>query len=408
METKRILVWTTTPLLARSGGPSTYLYNLRLGLNSSNFPIDYLSDLLPKTTIEKEQEPFSVKVKNGIKRILPKYLYFKIFYKKLVQQAINNYLPVNFYIELDKYAAIHFHSTLDLLKAKNNLKDFNGKIILTTHTPCPPYQHELNHLNLTSTNLEKNDFAKIIKLDFEAFKMADIFVFPCKEAIESYYKGYSPFENLEMELQKKETHYIETGIPQSTFKKNRTEIRKELNIPDNSFVIHYAGRHNYEKGYDLLVEAGKFVLEQNPNVYFLITGKENPSIPKLNHKRWIEIGWTTDPFSYANASDLFVLPNRETYFDLVLVEMISIGIPVLISKIGGNRYFEKKSLDHNIYFFEPDNTKHLLAQLENILNQVPLFSKDKLLYHSQFSLEMFVDNYREFYTKVLENYERRK
>lgn len=51
---------------------------------------------------------------------------------------------------------------------------------------------------------------------------------------------------------------------------------------------------------------------------------------------------------------MFILPNRETYFDLVLLEVMSLGIPVLASYTGGNKYFEKIN-DSGIYFFKDMN-----------------------------------------------------
>ena len=39
--------------------------------------------------------------------------------------------------------------------------------------------------------------------------------------------------------------------------------------------------------------------------------------------------WTNDPHSLINASDMFILPNKETYFDLIMLEVLSMGKIVL-------------------------------------------------------------------------------
>ena len=64
-------------------------------------------------------------------------------------------------------------------------------------------------------------------------------------------------------------------------------------------------------------------LFNNQNTYFLIAGKEEP-MKGLDNSHWIEVGWTNDPHSLIAASDVFVLPNHETYFDLVFLSMFVI------------------------------------------------------------------------------------
>lgn len=59
----------------------------------------------------------------------------------------------------------------------------------------------------------------------------------------------------------------------------------------------------------------------------------------MEHERWIEVGWTNDPHSIIAASDVFVLPNKETYFDLIMLEVLSLGKLIVASNTGGNKYF---------------------------------------------------------------------
>ena len=62
----------------------------------------------------------------------------------------------------------------------------------------------------------------------------------------------------------------------------------------------------------------------------------------MRDERWIEVGWTDEPHSLTNASDCLVVPNRQTYFDLVILEGLSLGIPIVTSMTGGNKYFKKE------------------------------------------------------------------
>ena len=404
MPKKRILIWSSFPLKERSGGPSTYLYNLKSVLNSENHIIEFLADLIPKNKINNI--PNNNPIYNYIKHNLPKKLYEKyIRVKKSYRLVLQSYSPSNFgfdYLELDNYAAIHFHNTIDLIKAMDRLVNFKGKIILTSHSPCAPFKDELNTLGLSKKNLSEKKYKKIINSDIKAFLRADIIVVPCIEAIEAYQKDYEPSYNFNKILEKKALKFITTGTIVSNYKQNRKEIRHQLEIPEDALVLHFSGRHNKDKGYDILVEFGHRILNNNKNVFFVITGKINNQIPFPKNKRWIEIGWTNDPFSYANASDMFILPNRVTYFDLVLLEMFSIGIPALISDAGGNKFFKKFEDKMDIKMFEKENIDDMIKQFKHLSNCHKL-KNNNLIFEKYFTIEKMKENYEVFYNNLISN-----
>ena len=74
----------------------------------------------------------------------------------------------------------------------------------------------------------------------------------------------------------------------------------------------------------------------------------------LKNQHWIEIGWTNNPYSIIEASDLFILPNRETFFDLILLEVLSLGKNVLISWCGGNKKFADFNSEGILFFHNVD------------------------------------------------------
>ena len=151
---------------------------------------------------------------------------------------------------------------------------------------------------------------QIEEADIWGFKRANKLIFPCNEAIEPY---------LKWEKYKEEVHplakyaYIVSGIAKAELKLDRRDVRKELNIPEDAIVFSYIGRHSSVKGYDLLRELGAHVLNNQPNIYFLVAGKEEP-LKGVNHKNWIEVGWTNDPHSFVNASDVCILISIWSYW----------------------------------------------------------------------------------------------
>ena len=170
-------------------------------------------------------------------------------------------------------------------------------------------------------------------------------------------------------------------------------MRAKYNIPKEAFVVCYVGRHNEIKGYDLLKQIGSELLEQG-NIYFLIAGKEEP-MQGIRHPRWIEIGWTNDPHSLINASDIFLLPNKETYFDLVMLEILSLGTIVLASHTGGNKYFEKMQPNGVILFQGKEDAVKKTLELKNMSrNQKALLRElNRKMFAEHFTAEIFTQSY---------------
>ena len=92
---------------------------------------------------------------------------------------------------------------------------------------------------------------------------------------------------------------------------------------------------------------------------------------------------------------VFVLPNRETYFDLVLLEALSIGTCIVAANTGGNQYFSSFSED-GIFTYDTiaqavvpmEQLSRMSAEKRNLFKQ-----KSRLLYEHSFSAEKFAQNY---------------
>ena len=172
------------------------------------------------------------------------------------------------------------------------------------------------------------------------------------------------------------------------------------------------------KGYDRVIR----IFEKLENVTVVCCGKEG-AIRSPKSENWIEIGWTDDPFSYVCASDLFILPNRETYFDLALLETLSIGKTMLLSRTGGNKVFDGME-DRGIYLF--DTEEDAVARIRELMqdgasganesadestNDVALSGGEKtrkekeagqvLLHQEKYSMEKFCEGYKEILREIL-------
>ena len=133
---KKVLIYLHKDELAPTGGPLGYNYNLLQGLNeigliNENRSVDIC--FLPGRSISsnvnsKINTIKNVRIKNAIKTLKSIYKKGNMLYG--FKHAAE--------VDLKEYDAVHFHRTLDLYCVKDSLKDFKGKVILTSHTPTMP------------------------------------------------------------------------------------------------------------------------------------------------------------------------------------------------------------------------------------------------------------------------------
>lgn len=386
---KRILLFHYEDQLKPIGGPSGYLFNLMNGIQT-NANAAYNVELLKRTKSER-----AGKVRTAYDK-LP--LWIKTIYRIYGHWAGYRMLDKESAI-IDKktllqYDYIHFHDCFSLYKLRHLLKDYKGKVLLQSHCPKPPQLEKVEDMYTPFERFlyGKRHLKKYTDCVRYAYEHADYIVYPCEEAEESYFKHWDEYVKIH-DLRKNDIRYIPTGLKDciGKIKRSREEVRNAYNIPQDACVISFVGRHNKVKGYDRLRKVAE-LLKEHDNIYILIAGEEYP-LTRPNHPRWIEVGWTNDPYSIVDASDVFILPNRETYFDLVLIEILSLGKAAIISRTGGNKYFEK--LETGIeYFNTEEECAAIVSELaNNHLVVKEMGAKNRRLYQEKFTDNKFAEAY---------------
>ena len=392
------LIYFDKNILEPTGGPTGYLYNLYNELLKENIQeIDFLDSY--KGNLKSKNKKIFYHLPKSFQTIYRKLKKYLKRYKILEDIFENKNKKAN--IDIDKYDFIHFHSTVDMYMVKDSLKDYKGKVILTSHSPKAQFKEIIEDRTELKYYLKrKNDFDKLEEVDKYAFNRADIIIFPCEDAEEPYYNTWEDYKKIK-EINKYKYMYLPTGILPIDIEDNTDEIRERYNIPKDAFVISYVGRHNEVKGYDSLKKIGKKILEKNENIYFLIGGNEHP-ITRLENKHWIEVGWTNKAHQLIQASDVFILPNKETYFDLILLEVLSIGKPVILTNTGGNKYF-KKFDKAGLYYYDYNNTDQVIEIIKEIQKEdlKKLGNINKKIMNENFTTEIFVKNYLKIINEII-------
>lgn len=135
--------------------------------------------------------------------------------------------------------------------------------------------------------------------------------------------------------------YVPPGIDLKPLGMNfsKEEIRKDLRIPAEHFVVGHVGRFVDQKNQGFLVNLAQDVLRFQPNTWFLFVG-DGPLRPLLEDKvnqlgirnRVIFTGARADVARLLKAMDLFILPSKWEGLGRVLVEAQAAGLPCLVAK----------------------------------------------------------------------------
>lgn len=120
-------------------------------------------------------------------------------------------------------------------------------------------------------------------------------------------------------------------------------LKSEMGLPEDSFVIGFIGRIDFEeKGIDILLKAFKNVSMKREDSYLLLIGegkdyeKTKQQIESGNLKA-ILINEVTDIKSFYDLIDLFVLPSRIDPFPMVMLEAGLMKRPFVGSNVDGIR-----------------------------------------------------------------------
>lgn len=116
--------------------------------------------------------------------------------------------------------------------------------------------------------------------------------------------------------------------------------RKDLNIPEDAFVVGMVGRISPQKAPDVFVKMAKLVKDKVSNTHFIIVGngeleteikkyaKDNGFLDNLHIT-----GWVNNPMSYVELFDVACLLSRWEGFGLALPEYMMAGKPIVASRV---------------------------------------------------------------------------
>jgi len=188
-------------------------------------------------------------------------------------------------------------------------------------------------------------------------------------------------------------------------KETRTAMRKELGLPEESFVVGTVGRLVPIKDHRTLLKAASLLFQSGIDVRVLLVGS-GPEREKLQSfatdtldGRVCFAGDSSRVPEMLNAMDVFILPSLNEGMSNTLLEAMACGLPALATNVGGNREIIENNV--NGCLFTPGDIEWLASKLK-------LLARDPALIHQlgtaarnraieSFSLSRMLETYRSFY-----------
>lgn len=191
------------------------------------------------------------------------------------------------------------------------------------------------------------------------YKYATDILSNSKAAFDFFYKK---------EKQDSRFQVIYNGIDANKFNVGSQTLRKELNIPENAFVIGHTGRFNYAKNHHTIIQVAKVLIERYSDVYFILCGNgvkdglENKVIElKINEKVLLFNNRQDIPI-FLNTMDVYFFPSVTEGQPNALIEAMINGLPFVASDIEPI----KETVESHISLYNPFDVDGFVKALENL------------------------------------------
>ncbi len=120
---------------------------------------------------------------------------------------------------------------------------------------------------------------------------------------------------------------------------DRKAKRKELDIPEDAFMLLSVGELNENKNHRVVVEALSLLKDSGIHYVIAGTGVEKDNLQKLAVKLGVNLhllGFRNDIAELDKVADCFILPSIREGLNVSIMEAMACGKPVICSRIRGN------------------------------------------------------------------------
>jgi glycosyltransferase involved in cell wall biosynthesis len=230
-------------------------------------------------------------------------------------------------IEQGDFQIIHSHDWLTSFCSKALKGAHNIPLLCTIHAT------EYGRNNGIKTEMQRYISSTEWLLCYESYKVITCSEYMRRQVADLFHK---PWDNIVV---------IPNGVNSKEFNEefDFENFRKNYAKEDEN-IVFYIGRHVFEKGIHLLIEAAPHIVQGNNKTKFIIGGK-GPMTEELKERveqlglsnQFHFLGYMEDEVrnKLYRVSDVAVFPSLYEPFGIVALEAMCAGCPVVVSDTGG-------------------------------------------------------------------------
>lgn len=261
-----------------------------------------------------------------------------------------------------RYRAVLFHDVFSMWCCLHLLPP-DQRVLLQSHSP------ELPHQEVAASSFATDDLVRWVRtMESDAFCRADCVVFPNEDVVDIYRP---------LLCDRSTIAYLPTGA-------RRVDDNDCVGLDPSLCNLLFIGRRNRIKGFDLLVDAFRQAHKSRPALRLYLLGRGDP----VEEPGVVDLGYSEKPHIWMRSCDYMINYNRQSYFDLSLLEALSVGARVILSTTNGHREFLGAGSDGIITVEQPT-----VDRLVNIL-----LSEELVRYNTDRPLRDNIDLYMRRYT----------
>ncbi len=193
-------------------------------------------------------------------------------------------------------------------------------------------------------------------------------------------------------------------------------VREELGLRSDVPLIGMLARVTPQKDYPTLIKAARRVLDQRPDVRFLVAGDYEAPANRAHYKQvqqtladydvshaFVFTGYREDVPRILNAVDVFVLSTHWEGLPLVILEAMSSAKPVVATAVDGIPEVVEHDKTGLLFPHEDDGqlAAHILAILNDRALAERLAAAGRQLVEARFTMERFAAHMTDVYAQLL-------
>ncbi|NOT39666.1 MAG: glycosyltransferase [Alphaproteobacteria bacterium] len=223
---------------------------------------------------------------------------------------------------------------------------------------------------------------------------ADHVVFPAQTVRDSFVRLFGPLQGTAIVRPQ--------GIYSSVVFDNEAaqSVRSEFHLERATKLVVNVGYADLRKGVDLFCRAAQLICRSRSDVHFLWIGNVDPVV-----RQWFDdrrafprvtfVGQRSDVGRLLSAADVFALTSREDPFPSVVLEALTIGLPIVAFDDGGG-FVELLECEENARLVPYCDVEALAEAIEGQLNSI---EQERRLTPERFAF----DEYVSFLTQQLDS-----